>query len=166
MNPKVNAIMYPDSKNKNSFADGMEFQDFVVEQFNAWGFYIQLHSSKKYQYERGESVQRTEIKLDNRCTETGRLSVEVSERTRNEDGLPWTPSGIYRKDNTVFYIQGNSEILFLFSKKYLQWWKAKNNPKVEESFGTVQKFYISLADAERIALATIRPKHGKAGEAA
>ena len=90
MNPAVNAVMYPNSKNANSFADGMEFQDFVVEQFNAWGLYIQLHSSKRYQFERGESVQRVEIKLDNRCTETGRLSIEVGERTSING--PWVSS--------------------------------------------------------------------------
>lgn len=146
---KLNQVLYPQSKNPISFQQGLEFQDFVVEQFAKQGFYIQLHSSKKYQFERGESVQRCEIKLDNRCTETGRLSIEIAERTRTE--LGWTPSGIYRGDNTIFYVQGNQSLLFLFDKKVLRRYHSfKLKQAFEESpreTPTVRKFYMPFADA-------------------
>jgi len=159
MNPAVNAVMYPNSKNANSFADGMEFQDFVVEQFNAWGLYIQLHSSKRYQFERGESVQRVEIKLDNRCTETGRLSIEVGERTSING--PWVSSGIYRNDNTCMYIQGNREVIYLFDRKVLvryhqqreqgRWLESpRENP-------TVRKFYMPFDIADQACITKIVP---------
>src|SRR5688500_6780664 len=87
---------YPNSKNGQSFEDGMEFQDLVVEQFKRRGFYMQLHASRQYQYQRGESVQMVEIKLGNRLLETGRLSIEDGERTAIDK--PWVHCGIYRKD--------------------------------------------------------------------
>ena len=136
-----------------AYEQGMEFQDWVVRQFNRIGFCIQLNSSKKYQFsEDGESVQRCEIKLDNRCTETGRLSIEIAEKTRDDANRPWVPSGIYAKNSTVFYIQGNHEILFLFDLKFLRrYWEfhKKNGVSPEESHGTVRKFYLSIDDAQK-----------------
>lgn len=159
MNPEINAVMYPHSKNRNSFADGMEFQDFVVEQFNAWGLYIQLYSSKRYQFERGESVQRVEIKLDNRCVETGRLSIEVGERT--SINKTWVQSGIYRSDNTCMYIQGNREILYLFDRKVLvRYHQQRENGLYQESprdNPTVRKFYLPFALADLACIAKIVP---------
>ena len=157
MNPEINLMMYPHSKNGNSFADGMEFQDFVVEQFNKWGLHIQLHASKRFQFERGESVQRIEIKLDNRCTETGRLSIEVGERTKVTSS--WVASGIYRPDQTCMYIQGNYSLLYLFDRKVLQrYHQQKCEGRFEESpkeTPTVRKFYLPFAVADQVAIAKI-----------
>lgn len=159
MNPAVNEVMYPDSKNGNSFGDGLEFQDYVVEQFNKWGFYIQLHSSKLYQFTRGESVQRVEIKLDNRCTETRRLSIEVGERTALNRS--WVSSGIYRDDNTAFYIQGNRRCIYLFDRKVLiRVHKKMHHGRYEESpreRPTVRKFYLPFGVADEICIAKIEP---------
>lgn len=160
MTTEVNAALYPDSKNGNSFADGLEFQDFVVEQFNKWGFYIQLHSSKLYQLTRGESVQRVEIKLDRRCTETGRLSIEVGERTALD--RPWVSSGIYRDDNTAFYIQGNRERLYLFDRKVLirihQQMYGGRYEEAPRERPTIRKFYLPFDIADRIYAGKIEPK--------
>ena len=132
----------------------MEFQDFVVEQMNGWGFYIQLHSSRLYQFDRGESVQRCEIKLDNWCTKTGRLSIEVQERTSMQS--IWVDSGIYRNDNTVFYIQGNWTRFFLFSKKTLiDYHKTMKNGECEEVPPTIRKFYLPLPEAQDLAITDV-----------
>lgn len=159
MNPTINAVMYPDSKNDNSFADGLEFQDFVVEQFNKWGFYIQLHASKRYQFERGESVQRAEIKLDRRCIETGRLSIEVGERTGT--ARPWVTSGIYREDSTAFYIQGCYEVLYMFDKRVLQRYhriamKSRYYESPREN-PTVRKFYLPFGVADQNCIIKLVP---------
>ena len=152
-----NSAMYPDSQHANSFYVGMEFQDYVVEEFNRFGFYIQLHASKKYQFERGESVQRVEIKLDNRCTDTGRLSIEVGERT-SLNGT-WVSSGIYRNDGTWMYIQGNRDIMYLFNLKYLRRYHGKKLAgKYEEGPPTIRKFYIPFPHADVICIAKIEPK--------
>lgn len=150
----ITPVLYPDSKNKRSWEQGMEFQDFVVRQLNRFGLYIQLHASKMYQFEHGESVQMAEIKLDNRCLETGRLSIEVGERTSIRG--QWVQSGIYRSDKTIFYIQGNQSRLYLFDRRVLQRWHIeKHNGKFSESPNdnpTVRKFYLPLEDADFISI--------------
>ena len=146
----ITATAYPHSKNGHSFAQGMDFQDWVVEHLNKRGVYIQLHASKRYQFERGESVQMAEIKLDNLCTGTGRLSIEVGERTAVD--RPWVPSGIYCRESTVFYIQGNYERFYLFDQKVLRRYHTnicegtyEESPRTAP---TVRKFYMPLADAD------------------
>ena len=150
----ITLTAYPHSKNGQSFEQGMEFQDWVVEQLNKRGFYIQLHSSKRYQFDRGESVQMAEIKLDNRFLETGRLSIEIGERTAV--GKLWVASGIYRSDNTVFYIQGNWSRIYLFDKRVLQRYHANElGGHYEESpreNPTVRKFYMQLQMADELCI--------------
>jgi hypothetical protein len=151
---QITTALYPHSKNGRSFEQGMEFQDWVVEQFNKRAFYVQLHASKRYQFERGESVQMVEIKLDNRFIDTGRLSIEVGERTAID--RPWVASGIYRNDNTVFYAQGNFDRVYLFDKRVLQrYHRDQCNSQFEESpreSPTVRKFYMPLIVADELCI--------------
>lgn len=145
---------YPHSKNGRAFEQGMEFQDWVVEQFNKRGLYVQLYASKQYQFDRGESVQMVEIKLDNRFLETGRLSIEIGERTAV--GKPWVRSGIYRGDNTIFYAQGNWSRIYLFDRKVLQRYHTDVlEQRYEESprdAPTVRKFYMQLMKADDLCI--------------
>lgn len=117
--PSETKERYPDSINTNSVQDSAEFQDIVMVTLFKSGVILQPFTSRKYQYEVGESIQGMEIKLDNWCTKSNRLSIEIAEKTR-ADIEGWTPSGIYRKDNTRFYIQGNRERFWFFSKKVLR----------------------------------------------
>jgi len=154
---------YPHSKNGRSFEQGMEFQDWVVEQFNKRGFYVQLYASKQYQFDRGESVQMVEIKLDNRFLETGRLSIEVGERTAV--GKPWVQSGIYRRDNTIFYAQGNWSRIYLFDRKVLQrYHEHECGGRYEESpreAPTVRKFYMPLSAANELSIFYVERGEGQ-----
>lgn len=145
---------YPSAKSKTSFQDGMEFQDFVCSVLAQSGIILQNLASKRWQYEVGENLQGFEIKLDNRCTETGRLSIEVAEKTRAEN-IAWVPSGIMRNDNSWLYIQGNENVLFIFQKSLLVKWFQQRSPEVAESRGTVRKFYLSIPKAEDIAAKTL-----------
>lgn len=142
---------YPDAKSPTSFQDGLEFQDFVCAELAKRGIVLQNLGSKKYQLDVGENLQGFEIKLDNLCTRTGRLSIEIAEKSRDDPMLDWTDSGIMRKDNSWLYIQGNRSILFIFSKKFLRRWMNIKKPKIEECRGTIRKFYISLKDAKKFA---------------
>jgi len=146
--------LYPDSPNGASFSDGMQFQDWVVERMSREGFYIQLYSSRYYQYHKGESIQKCEIKLDNRCTDTGRLSIEVAEKSRASIDV-WTPSGIKRNDNTIFYVQGNTERLYLFAKKDLLLYLETRRPELAEfppDGPTIRRFFLPFAEADRMCL--------------
>jgi len=137
---------YPNSRNTHSIQEGAEFLDLVMEQLRTMGFYLQPYTSAKNQLEKGESIQGWEVKLDNRFLETGRLSIEIAEKTR-ADNENWIPSGIYRKDNSYLYIQGNPKDFYVFQLSLLRWLHKRKIYEEAESFGTVKKFYLPIDDA-------------------
>lgn len=138
---------YPDAINANTFRDGVEFQDFVVKELSARGIVVQLYASKRYQIDIGESLTGAEIKLDRRCTDTGRLSIEIAEKTR-ADRDEWAASGIMRADNSWLYIQGNHQILFGFAKKFLLNYFYRAKPEVREQ-PTIRSFYLPFPIAHQ-----------------
>ncbi len=149
---------YPDAQDKDSLEVGATFQDFVSRELAHFGIPITYYVSRRYQQNIGESVQGIEIKLDRLCTKTGRLSIETAEKTKalNDD---WIPSGIYRNDNTWLYVQGNSEILYLFAKNVLiQLHKMGKYATHEEP--TIQAFFLPLADADIWCAKKIKPFFG------
>ena len=139
---------YPDSGHADPLQVGAEFLDFVLVTLQPMGLYLQPFTSKKYQYNKGESFQGWEVKLDNRCTDTERLSIEVAEKTKASNDA-WVQSGIYRNDNTWLYIQGNYFVLYVFIKSILIALHKSGKYKEEESFGTVRKFYLPLKEADK-----------------
>lgn len=146
---------YPDAKSSNSFQEGLEFQDFVCSRLAKQGIILQNFSSKKYQIDIGENLQGFEIKLDSQCTKYGRLSIEVAEKSRDDGLLSWSDSGIMRNDNSWLYIQGNYEVLFVFSKSWLHRLFIGKQPEVSEKFGTIKTFYMKLDFARKHAAKTI-----------
>jgi hypothetical protein len=128
----------------------MEFQDWVCVRLAQDGIVLQNLSSKKYQLAVGENIQGFEIKLDTRCTDTGRLSIEVAEKSRR-DNERWVDSGIWRNDNTWLYIQGNRDLLFVFPKKALQWWYRKRKPELLDFNGTIRRFFLPMKQARQLA---------------
>jgi len=143
---------YPDSKNSNSIQEGLEFQDFVMETLlKQHGIVVQVFSSKKYQFDKGESIQGCEIKLDNPCTRTGRLSIETEEKTA--EGRDWVPGGIYA-GNSIFYIHGNFECFWIFQTHFLQQLECckKSNGKHKyehKEEPTVRAFYLPIEHANK-----------------
>lgn len=97
---------------------GLEYQDFVMEHLYKEGLPLITYTSKKYQIEKGENKLGVEIKFDNNYNETGNLYIEVEERSSIYK--EYIKSGIFRKDNTWLYIQGNYNIAFVFFKIQLQ----------------------------------------------
>ena len=139
--------LYPDCQHKDSLQVGAEYLDFVMETLQKRGVILQPYTSKKKQFNVGESLQGWEVKLDNRFTETGRLSIEIAEKT-SASQLNWTPSGIYRRDNTWLYIQGNYEYFYIFMKKILI--RLHNLGKCEEAeIPTLKKFYLPIEEADK-----------------
>ena len=142
--------VYPDAKHVDSYQRGVEFQDYVCAVLARQGLILQNLQSRRYQWSVGENLQGWEIKLDELCTRSGRLSIEVAEKSKAANAL-WVPSGIMREDNSWLYVQGNYDVLFIFGKKMLRAWHKQKRPELFEALGTVQKFYISMTDAERVA---------------
>jgi len=140
-------MRYPDCKDIDSFQSGLEFQDFVCEKLAREGIILQNLSSKKYQFDLGENLQGFEIKLDRRCTDTKRLSIEVAEKTQATNPS-WVPSGIYRNDNAWLYIQGNYEVLYIFPTVFLRQLYQRGRFKIEE-LPTIKKFYLPFDKADQ-----------------
>jgi hypothetical protein len=139
---------YPDAPHQDSLEVGAQFLDFVMEALQKRCVVLQAYTSKRKQYAAGESLQGWEVKLDNRFTDTGRLSIEIAEKTRR-DAPAWTPSGIYRRDNTWIYIQGNFKYFFWFQKNILIGLHKSGRYEEAEHNGTVRKFYLPIVDAEK-----------------
>lgn len=100
---------------------GEEYQDFVTDYLRKMTPCIIMmnYSSRKYQYEHGESANGLEVKYDGRLHETGNLYIEVLEKS-DPYLQNYTPSGIMRDDNTWLYLIGDYEQAFIFSKKHLR----------------------------------------------
>jgi len=154
--------VYPDAIRPSVFQDGLEFQDFVCELLAKQGIILQNLTSKKWQVKLGENLQGFEIKYDSRCSETGRLSIEVAEKSRASQELAWTRSGIMRSDNSWLYIQGNYAILFLFAKRFLLNYYYAINPELTDKFGTIRTFYLPIQAARKHAARVIDLSSGRA----
>jgi hypothetical protein len=142
---EIRSPEYKDCKDQNSFQSGLEFQDFVTDYLiREKGLVLTNYSSKYYQFNYGENPQGIEIKLDRRCTDTGRVSIEVGERS-NLDVKTFTPSGILRGDNSWLYIVGNRRIFFIFSNRHLKNYYEKIHPIViKDNPLTIEKFYLNF----------------------
>lgn len=150
------APYYPNARPR-AFEVGIEFQDFVCLELAKDNIILQNLGSKLYQIQVGENLQGFEIKYDERCTDTNRLSIEVAEKSRNDPNLNWTPSGIMRGDNSWLYIQGNYDIIFVFAKNWLQRWHDEKAPEIVEFNGTIRRFFLPFRVAEKMAAKVIVP---------
>jgi len=98
---------------------GDDFQKHVAEV--CWGVLaISLDfTGKENQLLIGETLQGIEVKFDDKYAKTGNLWIETAEKTSPEL-RNYSPSGIFRSDNTWLYIIGDYTTLFVFGKKTLQ----------------------------------------------
>lgn len=112
---------------KDGLKDAEEYQDFIADMLRKSDpcIIIQLNSSKKWQYERGESSCGIEIKHDWRVNgerdgkATDRLFIETHEKP-DPDYKEWIPSGILRDDNSWLYLIGDYTEAWLFCKHQLR----------------------------------------------
>jgi len=75
------------------------------------GMTIHILWDKEDQFNIGESEEGYELKYDSRFRSTGNLYIEFMERTVND---VWINSGVYRGDNTKFYVIGDLEMMWVF----------------------------------------------------
>jgi hypothetical protein len=96
----------------DSYIKGTEYQDFIITEMLKKGFPICSYSSKKYQFNHGESANGIEIKFDGMMAKTGNLYIEIAEKT-NSLNFDYVASGIMRMDNTWAYLIGDYSEAFL-----------------------------------------------------
>lgn len=145
---EMKSNFYPDAPHLDTLELGAEYLDCVMETLQRRGIILQPYTSRKKQYYSGESLQGWEVKLDKTSIRTGRLSIEISEKSRRDIPV-WTPSGIYRRDNTWIYIQGNEKSFWWFQKKILIGLHKSGKYEESEFNGTIKKFYLPFEDADR-----------------
>ena len=146
------------SIHENSLETGLQFQDFITEKFpQIMGFNISVFQSKKYQMEKGESVQGVEIKYDARSTgdctyyknkATNNVGIEVFEKT-SKNRKAWVKSGILRDDNTWLYVVGNYHQAWLFSKKRLVELYKDGRYNVVQTLPTIKTMLMPIKQADR-----------------
>lgn len=135
------------------FEKGLEYQDFVSDKLHDIGWSLNCYSSKKYQFEKGESRSGIEIKLDNQFKRTRNLYIEYAEKS-NPNNKIYVPSGIERKDNSIIYCIGNYDIIYVFAKNWLKQFK---NTEVKHVMTKTSKGYLFPEDmAQKYAIATIK----------
>jgi hypothetical protein len=151
---KVIIDMYEgNNKHKDSFEIGLEFQDYIITLLiRDHGIVIQPYSSKKYQFEVGESLQGYEIKYDARstgdctygnCEATNNVAIEVYEKT-NANNTNWIRSGIFREDNTTHYLIGNYHGCWIIEKRILRKLYHLNLYPVFETLPTIKSMLIPI----------------------
>ena len=148
---KCGAMSYNDYY-KDMLKKGLEFQDVVTRELYQRGIVIVGYASQKYQNEAGENMLGAEIKHDMKFKDTGNLYIEVAEKS-HPDKPDYTPSGIYRKDNSWLYVIGNEEEIYIFSTKILRMIEGKFfHP---EPTPTSKGFLIPTVDAEKYCIRKI-----------
>lgn len=98
--------------------DILIYQDFItIQLLKQLGWSLNQLASKRYNIDVGESMAGIEVKNDKRMNETGNLYIETAER---HHGKEFVPSGIDRKDNTLFWCIGDFNVAYIILKKQLK----------------------------------------------
>lgn len=108
-----------DLMSSKEMEDTLYYQDYIVRNlFYKLGWAINQLASKRCNIEIGESMAGVEIKQDKKMADTGNIYIETAEI---HFGNSFVPSGVNRKDNTIFYCIGNWDTAYIFVKKQLKY---------------------------------------------
>jgi hypothetical protein len=150
METRFREPVYPDCKDSRSYQSGLEFQDFVVDLLrDQLGIVITNYQSQRFQFGIGENKQGIEIKLDRDILRTGNVSIEIAEKSKASNPA-FVPSGIYRNDNSWLYIQGNWDIVFIFTKNILRLLHKSHRYRID-TLPTLKRFLLPIDEARKYA---------------
>jgi len=119
-------------------AEGEEYEDFIVEEMGKRNWILQIRRSRRYQYRKGETLQKVEIKYNKRMSETGNLFIET------------TPGGIY--GTNIIFVTGDYHKAFVLSTNELR--RAHRSGKYKEVKFPNPGILFPLKVAELIAIDT------------
>ena len=143
---------YPNAPRPDTIEAGNSFEDFVCDKLSEMGINLRTYKSKDYQLGIGENKIGWEIKLDQGCMKYGHLSIEVGEKSRDDENLQWTRSGILRNDNAWLYIQGNFDCFWILFKPALKRYFLTNKFQLDKKFGTILTFYLDFDIADQLGM--------------
>ena len=145
-------------KNKQELS--YRFQDLVYAYFlKEWQYPIVHHTAIENQY-KGENNICMEIKHDQKFEETDKNIFIAVKRVYpyilKETNSKEAPSGIMKKHNKRFYVQGGRNKFFIFALKDIRDYYLTNNPELTEGYtnknkGTEWGFLLDKYKAAEIA---------------
>jgi len=110
----------------DTFEIGNEYQEFVAlkwPEVYPFGFEgimeLNFFETKHEQFNIGETEEGVEVKKDQIFRTSKRLYIETAEKA-NIENKEYVPSGIYRTDNSIYYLIGDETQWWIFSKDDLQ----------------------------------------------
>ena len=139
---------------KDKLAEGQRFESFVMSRWpDIYPNRTLTIRDGKYSQLLGETDEGVEIKYDGMMEKTGRIYIEIQEKT-NANNDNYVDSGIYRNDNTRIWCIGNMTQLFLFSKQKLIWLDRLDPPFLyrPKPTGTSIGFCIPVKNAKKLCL--------------
>lgn len=139
---------------KDKLVEGQRYENFVMSRWPEVypNRKLTIRDSKYAQLE-GETEEGVEIKYDGRMEDTGRVYIEMQEKT-HIDNENYILSGIYRNDNSKLFLIGNMTQWFLFSKEKLVWLDRLDPPFLyrPKPTGTSIGFCIPIENAKHLCL--------------
>lgn len=106
---------YDEKVYKPRLALGQIFERFAADIIREkLAFDVHIYGTRQQQYSIGESVEGFEFKRDGKFRETGNLYIETVEKA-NPNNSSYVASGIYRNNNTKYWVQGDEQTFWLFS---------------------------------------------------
>ncbi|KKM76086.1 hypothetical protein LCGC14_1383680 [marine sediment metagenome] len=139
---------------KDKLAEGQQYENFVMSRWpDVYPNRKLTIRESKYAQLKGETEEGIEIKYDGRMEETGRVYIEMQEKT-HIDNEKYVESGIYRNDNSKLFLIGNMTQWFLFSKEKLVWLDRLDPPFLyrPKPTGTSIGFCIPVENAKHLCL--------------
>jgi len=139
---------------KDKLAEGQRYEKFVISRWP------EIYPNKKLTIRdgklaqlAGETEEGIEIKYDGRMEDTGRVYIEMHEKSRIENEK-YIESGIYRNDNSKLFLIGNMTQWFLFSIDKLRWLDRLDPPFLyrPKPTGTSIGFCIPIKNAKHLCL--------------
>jgi len=129
---------------QNQFKKGKEYEKFIVDKFKEYGITLTLTKDFNEQINIGETYEGYEIKFDDKYKETSNLWIETQERTKIDN--KYVESGILRNDNTIYYVIGDYECVFIFSKDKLKELKKTHDIR-ENNMKTSKGYLLTVIEA-------------------
>ena len=138
----------------NKLDEGETYQDFVAEQLlQRCGWVFMGYASKKYQYEIGENKAGIEIKCQKNYKKYGNLCIETYEKAHS-DNVVYARSGIYRGDNSILFITGDYDNIYIFSHTMLRLLEGKCKP-YENKYKTSKGYLLPIDMADKYCIKRI-----------
>ncbi|MCC0632051.1 hypothetical protein KGF47_18295 [Clostridioides sp. ZZV13-5731] len=115
-------VIWNDRKKNGYFIKNLllshQFEVFIDHKFLEFGVDIGLFYNEEGQYSKGECEAGIEIKYDMKSKETGNLYIEYAEKL-NSHNKDWVNSGIFKNDNTRYFLIGTKELFWILRKRDL-----------------------------------------------